>query len=50
VNFMDGCGLTIPCHPAGTAPVGLQLVGRHGTDRAVLALGAACEAAIASVR
>lgn len=50
VNFMDGCGLTIPCHPLGTAPVGLQLVGRHGTDRTVLALGAACEAAIASVR
>ena len=50
VNFMDGCGLTIPCYKAGIAPVGLQLVGRHGTDRAVLALGAACEAALASVR
>ncbi len=50
VNFMDGCALTIPCHRMGTAPVGLQLVGRHGTDRAVLALGAACEAAINSTR
>lgn len=50
VNFMDGCGLTIPCHKTGTAPVGLQLVGRHGADRAVLALGAACEAAISSIR
>lgn len=50
VNFMDGCGLTIPCHKTGTAPVGLQLVGRHGTDRVVLALGAACEAAISSIR
>lgn len=50
VNFMDGCGLTIPCHKTGTAPVGLQLVGRHGTDRAVLALGAACEAAISPIR
>lgn len=50
VNFMDGCALTIPCHAAGRAPVGLQLVGRHGTDRAVLALGAACEAAINPTR
>jgi aspartyl-tRNA(Asn)/glutamyl-tRNA(Gln) amidotransferase subunit A len=50
VNFMDGCALTIPCHAAGTAPVGLQLVGRHGTDRAVLALGAAFEAAISPIR
>ena len=44
VNMMDGCALTLPCHTAGDAPVGLQLVGRHGTDRALLALGAACEA------
>jgi aspartyl-tRNA(Asn)/glutamyl-tRNA(Gln) amidotransferase subunit A len=46
VNFMDGCALTLPCHPTGTAPVGLQLVGRHGSDHALLALGAACEAAL----
>ena len=46
VNMMDGCALTLPCHPAGEAPVGLQLVGRHGADHALLALGAACEAAL----
>lgn len=46
VNFMDGCGLTLPCHAPGSAPVGLQLVGKHGADRALLALGAACEAAL----
>ena len=46
VNFMDGCALTLPVHAAGTAPVGLQLVGRHGADRGLLALGAACEAAL----
>ncbi len=46
VNMMDGCALTLPCHAAGAAPVGLQLVGRHGTDHALLALGAACEAAL----
>ncbi len=47
VNFLDGCGLTLPCHAAGSAPVGLQLVGRHGTDPNLLALGAACETALA---
>ena len=46
VNFLDGCGITLPCHAAGGAPVGLQLVGRHGADRHLLALGAACEAAL----
>ena len=46
VNFMDGCALTLPCHAPGNAPVGLQLVGRHGADRGLLALGAACEAAL----
>jgi aspartyl-tRNA(Asn)/glutamyl-tRNA(Gln) amidotransferase subunit A len=46
VNFMDGCALTLPVHAPGTAPVGLQLVGRHGADRALLAVGAACEAAL----
>ena len=49
VNFMDGCALTLPCHTtrmAGTAPVGLQLVGRHGSDQAILALGMACESVI----
>ena len=46
VNFLDGCGLTMPCHTAGSAPVGLQLAARHGADRRLLALGAACEAAL----
>ncbi len=47
VNFMDGCALTMPCHKAGDAPVGLQLAGAHGQDHAILALGLACEAALA---
>ncbi len=47
VNFMDGCALTMPCQPTGDAPVGLQLVGLHGRDHAVLALGLGCEAALA---
>ncbi len=46
VNMMDGCALTLPCHAAGSAPVGLQLVGRHSGDQKLLATGAACEAAL----
>ncbi len=22
INFLDGCALSLPCHAAGTAPVG----------------------------
>lgn len=43
-NFLDGCSISIPCHPAGTAPVGLMLIGRHGDDARVLAAGQAIEA------
>lgn len=50
VNFMDGCALTLPCHRLGTAPVGLQLVGRNGADQRLLALGLACESALAECR
>ncbi len=46
VNFLDGCALTMPCHPPGEAPVGLQLAGAHGKDHAILTLGLACEAAL----
>ena len=46
VNFLNGCALTIPCHTPGDAPVGLQLVGWHGQDHAILELGLACEAAL----
>ena len=49
VNFMDGCALTLPCHRMGSAPVGLQLVGRHGQDHTILALGLACEATLSAV-
>jgi aspartyl-tRNA(Asn)/glutamyl-tRNA(Gln) amidotransferase subunit A len=43
VNFLDRCALTIPCHHPGEAPVGLMLIGRHGQDRMLLAIGAAIE-------
>lgn len=44
INFLDGCALSIPCHPAGSAPVGLMIAGPALQDRAILAVGAALEA------
>ena len=46
VNFLDVCALTLPIEPVGEAPVGLSLVGRHGDDRHVLAMGLGVEALI----
>ncbi len=47
INFLDGCALSLPCHEAGEAPVGLMLAGRAGSDQRMLALGLAVEAALA---
>lgn len=46
VNVIDGCGLSIPCQPAGKAPVGLMLVGLRHTDRTLLAVGRSVERAL----
>jgi aspartyl-tRNA(Asn)/glutamyl-tRNA(Gln) amidotransferase subunit A len=46
VNLMDGCAITVPCHATGTAPVGLQLIGRHAADHALLAVAASLERSI----
>jgi len=43
VNVFDGCALTIPCHAAGEAPVGLSIAGLAGQDDRVLAIGLAIE-------
>jgi aspartyl-tRNA(Asn)/glutamyl-tRNA(Gln) amidotransferase subunit A len=42
-NFFDRCSVSIPCHHAGDAPVGLMLVGPTGGDRRLLAIAAAME-------
>ncbi len=47
-NFLDRCALSIPCHTAGSAPVGLTLMGETMGDRRLLALGLAVEAALAT--
>ncbi|MEN5065160.1 amidase [Achromobacter aegrifaciens] len=44
INFLDGCALSLPCHAAGTAPVGLMIAGSNGTDRRILSIGLAVEA------
>ena len=46
INFLDGCALSLPCHRAGEAPVGLMLAGPAMADARLLALGAAVEAAL----
>ncbi|MGA9919293.1 amidase [Paraburkholderia sp.] len=43
-NMLDLCALSLPCHEEGYAPVGLMLMGRHMSDRRLLAIGAAVEA------
>ncbi len=46
INFLDGCALSLPCHRAGEAPVGLMLAGSAMQDARILALGEAVEAAL----
>jgi aspartyl-tRNA(Asn)/glutamyl-tRNA(Gln) amidotransferase subunit A len=45
-NFSDGCAISIPCHQAGGAPVGLMLMMDHGADRRLLAMASAVEALV----
>jgi aspartyl-tRNA(Asn)/glutamyl-tRNA(Gln) amidotransferase subunit A len=46
-NFLDRCSISLPCHAAGEAPVGLMLVGETGGDRALFSIAAGIEAALA---
>lgn len=43
INFMDGCGLSIPCHPKGSAPVGLMVAGPAMHDATILNVGLTVE-------
>ncbi len=49
-NVLDRPCLSIPCHRAGTAPVGLMVVGETMGDARILAIGQAIETAIRSLR
>lgn len=46
VNYVDGCGISLPCHQEGEAPVGLMLSSQHGDDDRLLAVAAAIETLI----
>lgn len=43
INFLDGCALSVPCHPQGEAPVGLMIAGPRGADRHILDVGLSVE-------
>jgi aspartyl-tRNA(Asn)/glutamyl-tRNA(Gln) amidotransferase subunit A len=49
-NFLDRCSISLPCHHAGDAPVGLMLIGEHGADRRLLAIAAAIEEVVSPSR
>ena len=42
-NYLDRPTITIPCHEAGSAPVGLSLIGSRHHDRRLLAIAAGVE-------
>ncbi|TCQ95489.1 amidase [Neorhizobium sp. JUb45] len=46
INFLDGCALSVPCHAAGTAPVGLMIAGGQMTDAKILSVGLSIELAL----
>lgn len=46
-NFLDRCSISIPCHHAGNAPVGLMLIGPNNNDGRLLAIAAAIESFVA---
>jgi aspartyl-tRNA(Asn)/glutamyl-tRNA(Gln) amidotransferase subunit A len=48
VNFLDGCGLSIPCNRPGDAPVDLMAFGPGLSDRRVLNAGLAIEQIVSS--
>jgi aspartyl-tRNA(Asn)/glutamyl-tRNA(Gln) amidotransferase subunit A len=37
-NFLDCCGISLPCHAVGELPVGFMLMGEPMTDRRLLAM------------
>jgi aspartyl-tRNA(Asn)/glutamyl-tRNA(Gln) amidotransferase subunit A len=46
VNLLDGCAVSMPCHAAGSLPVGLSVVGSAMRDAEMMAIALAVEAAL----
>jgi len=42
-NFLDRPAISIPCHPPGSAPVGIMLMGETGEDRRLLSIARGLE-------
>lgn len=47
-NFLDRCGISLPCHAAGELPVGFMLMGEAMADRRVLAMARSVAPVVAS--
>jgi aspartyl-tRNA(Asn)/glutamyl-tRNA(Gln) amidotransferase subunit A len=47
-NLLDGCSISLPCHVAGEAPVGMMLVAEHGQDHRLLRIAEKIEALLPS--
>ncbi|GIZ51526.1 amidase [Noviherbaspirillum aridicola] len=47
INLLDGCAISLPCHAAGTLPVGLSVAGPAMSDARVLAVARAVAAVLA---
>ena len=47
-NFLDRCAISLPCHAAGEAPVGLMLMGETLGDARLFSIAAGVEAALAT--
>ncbi len=43
INLLDGCAISLPCHPPDSLPVGLMIAGPAMADRKVLAVARAIE-------
>jgi aspartyl-tRNA(Asn)/glutamyl-tRNA(Gln) amidotransferase subunit A len=47
-NFFNLCAISLPCHAADEAPVGLMMITAHGHDEKLLTVAAEAERAFAS--
>jgi aspartyl-tRNA(Asn)/glutamyl-tRNA(Gln) amidotransferase subunit A len=43
INFLDGCAISLPCHPPGAPPAGLMLAAPPMADARLLAIAVAVE-------
>lgn len=49
INFLNGCGLSVPMHATGEAPVGLMIAGTEMRDQEILSIGLCIEQVLTGV-